>query len=184
MPARPSEPRKIAVRGWAALLITAVALGGCGYHLVRTGQPLGADIGRVAVQPLRNDSYEPGLEVMVSDALRREFLRRGGVQLVDDPTRADLVLGGAVRPLDIRASAISAVTAALEYQVEMEIELSAQRGDGSVLTLDPPIFREWELYLASADVEAERKNRKEALRRLASVLAVRVHDALVTKLSP
>ena len=35
-----------------------------------------------------------------------------------------------------------------------------------------------ELYLASADLEAGRKNRREALRRVADVLAARVHDAL------
>ena len=39
-------------------------------------------------------------------------------------------------------------------------------------------------YLASADAEALRKNREEALRRLATVLAGRVYDALYESLVP
>ncbi len=39
-------------------------------------------------------------------------------------------------------------------------------------------LQEAEYYLASADVEAMRKNRDEAIRRVAGVLAQRVHDTL------
>jgi len=168
----------------AALVTLALSLGACGYQLVRTGQSLGPDVDRVAVTPLLNNSYEPGVEVIMSDALRREFLQRGGVQVVAEPARADLVVGGAVFPIETRVSATSAVSAALEYQIGMEIQMSAARRNGAAVALEPPTFSAWELYLSSSDVEAERKNRLEAIRRLATVLAVRVHDALVTKLAP
>ncbi|MFB3066498.1 MAG: beta-ketoacyl synthase N-terminal-like domain-containing protein [Planctomycetota bacterium] len=48
----------------------------------------------------------------------------------------------------------------------------------ATLELDPNALRTSEIYLASGDVESSRKNREEALRRLSSVLAGRVHDAL------
>lgn len=158
-------------------------LASCGYQLVRTGQSFGPDVDRVAVKPLINNSYEPGVEVIVSDALRREFLKRGGVEVVSEPARADLVVGGAVLPIETRVSSVSAVSAALEYQIALELQMSASRSGGAI-PLEPPTFRAWELYLSSPDVEAERKNRLEAIRRLATVLAVRVHDALVTQLGP
>lgn len=177
--------RRTRSRGAAAALASVALWGGaCGYQLVRTGQSFGPDVDRVAVKPMVNNSYEPGVEVIVSDALRREFLKRGGVQVVNEPSRADLVVGGAVLPIETRVSATSAVSAALEYQITLEIQMSAERRNGAAVSLEPPTFTAWELYLSSADVEAERKNRLEAIRRLATVLAVRVHDALVTKFTP
>jgi hypothetical protein len=58
--------------------LAAFGVWGCsGYHVVRTDSNLGP-VRRVAVQTLENHSFEPGIEVIVSDALRREF-QRGGV---------------------------------------------------------------------------------------------------------
>lgn len=167
----------------AVLVVAAAGLAGCsGYRLVRYGGGLG-DVKRVAVQPLRNQSFEAGIERMVTDALLREFERRGGVTVVRNPAGADLVLSGVVQPLQTRSRSFSSVELALEFEVELAISLSARRPDGSELELDSGLLKEWELYLASADVEVERKNREEALRRLAGLLATRVHDALSEQLA-
>ena len=42
---------------------------------------------------------------------------------------------------------------------------------------DPNALRESERYLASADAEVTRTHREEAIRRLAGLLAARIHDA-------
>ena len=55
----------------------------CGYKLIDYSEPI-AGLGSVVVQTFKNESYEPGVEFVVADALRREFLRRGAVVLVDD----------------------------------------------------------------------------------------------------
>jgi hypothetical protein len=159
----------------AALLVLACAAAGCGYQLVDYARPEGATR-RVALPTLRNDSYEPGVELLVGDALRREFLRRGAFQLSDDPKTADVVISGSVRPLQTESTSFSSVVLALEFQVSLTLELNARRSDGSEVALDRRSLRETERYLASADVNALRRNREEALRRIASVLAVRVHD--------
>jgi hypothetical protein len=164
-----------------ALAAAALAVGCSGYRLVRSSESFGA-VRSVAVEPLRNESYEPGVEVIVTDALLREFQRHRGVTVLRDPARADLVLSGAVLPLLTRARSFSSIELALEFEVEMGLRLEARRSDGGEIELDPVLLREWELYLASADVEAERKNRGEALRRLAGLLATRVHDVLAEKL--
>jgi len=164
------------VKGFAAaLLLLACAAAGCGYQLVDYVRPEGG-ARRVALPTLRNDSYEPGVEFLVADALRREFLRRGAFQLTDDPGAADVVVSGSVRPIQTSSTSFSSVVLALEYQVSLTLELHAKRADGSEVALDPRSLRETERYLASADVGALRRNREEALRRLAGILAVRVHD--------
>jgi hypothetical protein len=162
----------------AILAVLALGLSSCGYQFVGYGRPPDGATRTVALPTLRNDSYEPGMEFIVADSIRREFLRRGAFKLVDDPASADLVVSGTVRPLETSSTTFSSVVLALEYQVSLTLDLQAQRHDGSKLALDPRSLRETEHYLASADVETLRRNREEALRRLADILAVRVHDAL------
>lgn len=168
----------IRVAGLVLLLLPSA----CGYRFVRYASGLG-DVRSVAIQTLRNDSFEPGVELVVTDALLREFLRRGGVRVVDDAQRADLVLSGAVLPLTTRPQSLSAAVFVLEEQVGLRLALEARRGDGTLVPLHASAQNESEVYRVSADVEATRKNREEAIRRLAGVLAGRVHDALAEGLA-
>ena len=172
-----------AVRGLAAILpVLFVASLGCGYTLVGYDAGFG-DIRTVAIQTPANDSFEPGVEYVVADALRREFLRRGAVRVVDDPGAADLVLGGSVRDVHTSGRSFSSVVFTLEYELELTLDLKARRSDGTPLPIGPRSLREAEYYLASADVEATRKNRNEAIRRLTKVLAQRVHESLFEAVS-
>jgi hypothetical protein len=167
-----------AVRRLAAIFpaLLVVSLG-CGYTLV--GYEAGFDdIRTVAIETPENDSFEPGVEFMVADALRREFFRRGAVRVVDDPATADLVLGGSVRDVHTSGRSFSSVIFTLEYELVLTLDLEARRSDGTQHRIGPRSLEESEYYLASADVEATRKNRHEAIRRLAKILAQRVHESL------
>ncbi len=165
-------------------VVLACTLGlSCGYGIVLYGGSLG-DVRSVAIDTPANDSAEPGIEFVVADALRREFLRRHAVRLVEDPGRADLVLSGRVLPIREHGSAFSSVVLSLEYRLTLELELRATRADGSRIAIDRRVQRETETYLASADLEAQRKNRQEALRHVAALLAGRVYDALYETLTP
>jgi hypothetical protein len=162
----------------AALLMVSLAVAtGCGYGLVGYDSGFG-DIHTVAIHTPANETYEPGVEKIVADALRREFLRRGAVRVVSNPAAADLVLDGSVRSVNVTGRSFSSVIFTLEYELVMVLDIAAVRADGTPLEVGPRSLQESEFYLASADVEAMRKNREEALRRVAGVLAQRVHDSL------
>jgi hypothetical protein len=162
----------------AALIAVALGASGCsGYGLVRYERPEGVKQ-RIALPTLHNESSEPGLELLVSDALRREVLRRGAFDVVSRAADADWVLIGSVRPLEIRAETLSSVVLALEYSVTLSLDLRLRPSDGKVVRLPVSALSESEIYLASADIEALRKNRLEALRRVCALLAGRVHDVL------
>lgn len=167
-----------AVRRLAAIFLLLLAAGsGCGYSLV--GYGAGFDgIRTVAIETPANDSFVPGVEYVVADALRREFLRRGAVRIIDDPAKADLVVSGAVTRVRSTGRSFSSVVFSLEYDLLLELELEARRPDGQVIVIGDRSLSGNEYYLASADVEATRKNRDEALRRIAAVLAERVHEYL------
>jgi hypothetical protein len=167
-----------AVRWLAPILplLFAASLG-CGYTLVGYDGGFG-DLKTVAIQTPTNNSFEPGVEYVVADALRREFLRRGAVRIVGDPAAADVVLGGSVREVRTWGRSFSSVVLTLEYELVLTLDLEARRSDGTLLPIGPRSLQEAEFYLASADVEATRKNREEAIRRVSKVLAQRVHDSL------
>ena len=156
---------------------------GCGYAPVRYADALG-DAKTVAIVALRNDSFEPGVDGLVSDALSREFLRRGALRLVEDPERADLVISGAVARLDVSRKSFSSIALALEYELRLSLSIKVARRDGTLVPLDASAQIETERYVASADVEVERTHREEALRRLAGLLAGRIHDALFERIAP
>lgn len=152
------------------LLSCALALG-CGYHLAAGDL---REAGRVAVVTPRNDAREPGYEQVVADALRRELLRRAGSHLAEDPAHADLVVTGRIVQVQTSPRAFSSVMLALEYEANVSVELHARRGWQDLVANAE--LSESERYLASADIEAQRKNRDEALRRVAAVLAARFLD--------
>jgi hypothetical protein len=67
---------------------------------------------------------------------------------------------------------------ALEFTLSMALQIDVDGRRGKRLELDRFALQESEIYLASADVEVSRKNREEATRRLAAVLAGRVYDEI------
>ena len=166
---------------WVGLAAVA-GLAGCGYQFVRYGRSL-RDVKTLAIRTPRNDSYEPGIEYVVAEALREEAIRRGALRLLESPGAADVRLGGSVLPIETVRAAVSSVVMALEYEVTLKLDLDVTRRDGTRVPLDARLLFESERYLASADVEATRKNRTEALRRLAHVLAGRVMDVLLESLA-
>jgi len=159
-----------------ALLLTLFS--GCGYTVERHAGPSGADAPRIAIVTLDNDSSEPGVERLVSEALRRECLRRGRYRLVDDVSEADGILRGRVLPLAERSQTLSSVVLALEQIVTLSLELELVRPGSATVGLKTAQLTESEMFFTSADIEAARKNKTEALRRLSALLAERALDAV------
>ncbi len=171
--------RKRALGGLRLIALALVHLvgAGCGYKFIDYSEPI-AGLGSVAIQTFKNESYEPGVEFVVADALRREFLRRGAVVLVDDAIDANLVVSGVVEPLVTRARSFSPIALALEWEISLQLAVYAEWSDGTRTRLDEAATLATERYLASADIEVTRQNRDEAIRTMASGLASHVHDML------
>jgi hypothetical protein len=163
--------------------LCAAPIAGCGYQLVNYRGALG-DVRRVSIQTLRNDSVAPGFGLVMTEALLKEFQRRGALQVVTDPALADLTIGGRVLPVTTGARSFSSVVLALEYQMNVTVQLDVRRRDGTQVPIDAGALTDSEIYTATADAESALTNQQEALRRMASVIAGRVHDALFERLMP
>ena len=175
--------RAIAVFAASFMLTGSFLLAGCGYQLVRYSEALG-DARRIAIQPLINDAFEPGIDTVIADAFHREFLRRGALRVVENQDSADLILGGTIKNLETRSRSFSSIEFALEYEIRLFLELVLTRPDGTTVPIDQGAFVESELYLSSSDLEVTRTNREEAIRRLAGLMASRAHDALFERITP
>jgi hypothetical protein len=156
-----------------------LAQASCGYRLAAGDL---RDVGTVAVVTPRNDTSEPGLDLLVADVLRRELLRRSGARLAEQPDAAGVVVRGRVVRVETSARAYSSVVLALEYEATLELELRADRGGEALVA--PVHLQDSERYLSSSDVESLRRNREEALRRVAGVLASRFLDRVGDRAAP
>lgn len=150
----------------------------CGYTVERHTGVSDVDAPRIAIATLDNDSSEPGVERLVSEALRRECLRRGRYRLVEDVRDADGVLSGRVLSVVKRTETLSSVVLALEQAVTLSVELELRKLGSAPVELPSGLLSESEIFLASADIEAARKNKTEALRRVSGLIAERAHDAV------
>ena len=168
-----------------ALVTLCLLVSGCflGYQPVRYKDAL-ADTRTVAIVPLTNESYEPGAETIVSDAIIREFERRGSLRVVPQKDNADLVIGGKVDEVLIQARSFSSIQFALEFSLTLRLDVKIERADGTEVAFDRRALADTDLFFASADIEATRKNREEALRRVSGLLAARLHDALFERTVP
>jgi hypothetical protein len=161
----------------ALCLLLILGLGvGCGYRLsnsLKEGQkPVTID-----VTTFENDTLEPGIELMLGSALRNEFARPGLVRGVVKAASPDYTLEGQVRSVTTTSRTLTTQIRAIEFTVVVRIEpVLVRNADGQKLKLDRLSRSADEVYLASFDLEISRKNREEALRRIAAVLADRIYD--------
>ena len=90
----------------ALLALGVLAVGGCGYHLVGHSNALPARLQKLYVAPLVNQSGRAELDQRLTDAITREWVRRGRFQLVSNSEQADVVLSGTI---------VAAVTSPVQF---------------------------------------------------------------------
>lgn len=164
-------------------LFLCLQLLGCGYKFVRYADQPGG-VRRIAILGIENETFEPGVDHLMTEALHREFRRRKALIVVANPEDADLVLGGEVELLETDSLSFTSISFAVEYQLRMRLALEIENKAGKRIPIDDHALRATEIYLASADIEVTRKNRQEAIRKVTFLLASRIHDALFERMSP
>ena len=176
----PSFSRQMLV---ISLALSVCLLGlGCGYRFVRYADPNG-EIQKIAILGIANETFEPGVDHLMTEALNREFRRRKALMVVSNSQDADLVLGGEINRLETDSLSFTSISFAVEYQIRMRLSLDLKDKNGRRIPIDDHALRATEIYLASADIEVTRKNRQEALRKVTFLLASRIHDALFERMA-
>lgn len=148
---------------------------GCGYQLSQVPSAGQAPV-TVDLPTFENDTLEPGIEMVLGAALRREFSRAGRTRWVDDSATASYTLRGRILSVNTASRTLTQGVRAIEFTVTVRLEAVLLRNaDGRKLRLDSLSKSAEEIYLASFDLGISRKNRNEALRQIAALLADRLY---------
>jgi lipopolysaccharide assembly LptE-like protein len=172
-----------AVLRWATSALALCACAGCGYHALSGAESLGPNVHSIELVGFENQTREPGLETLVGEAMNEEFARRGwlksGVQgELADP---DLVMRGTLRTANYHSSSYSAGALALEESIDITMDLTVLKAGTKEVVWHDGDMHVREVFLSSADPGIFASNKEQALRRLSSEIAERVHDELFQK---
>lgn len=162
-----------------ALLLLLFATG-CGYTLVGHGASfLNPSIKTIQVPAFVNRTTRVELEQRVTQSVAAEFVSRGRLKLVTNPTEADIILRGSIDSYGIFPVAFDNQGRATQYQISLtsKIELLDHRNDDKVLWKnDQYRFTEnYQISLTAADAFDQET-------RAISEIAVRFAESLVTNI--
>jgi outer membrane lipopolysaccharide assembly protein LptE/RlpB len=118
---------------FAAMLL---ALAACGYHFTPVGGIVPEGAKTIAIPVFINSTFEPYLDVEITQAVVDEFLTDGRLQVVS-LENADLVLRGNVTKFELTPASYSGDGYVLSYNVGIGVNLSVEeRKSGKILLQD------------------------------------------------
>ncbi len=83
-----------------AIVLTGLAIAGCGYHVAGHSSNLPAAWTSIAVPTFKNDTVQYRIEQRFTQAVIRELITRTKYHIVPDPSSADAVLQGEILSID------------------------------------------------------------------------------------
>lgn len=101
--ARPNAAKPV-LKLWIVLCICTTVFG-CGYSFANSR--LTDDYRTIAIPAFKNKSFEPDIQIRVTNALIHELEADGRFRVINDSAAADLVLSGAITDFDARAISYS-----------------------------------------------------------------------------
>lgn len=143
-----------------AALLAALGAGGCAYHLGSIAGEELHGVTTVYVPVVKNETYEPNISVMVTDAIIRHLHRDGTLRVVREAD-ADSTLDVKLTEFERRPqrSARRDTRVVSEYRVQLKAEATFSKRGG-----ETPVFQkrrftgETEFFLGQDLQEAERQS--------------------------
>lgn len=139
--------------------VAAVGAGGCAYRLGSIAGEELRGVRTVYVPVVKNETYEPNISVMVTDAIIQSFHRDGTLRVVREPD-ADAILEVKLVEFDRRPqrSGRRDTRVASEYRVELKAEATfKKRGEGEAILDGKQFTGETEFFIGQDLQEAERQ---------------------------
>ena len=131
--------------GTSAYLVF-LCLSGCGYQFAGRSDLFPKDIHSVYVETFLNRTRDVGIGAEITTALRGELYRRGELQLVEQPDRADAILSGVVRSFDSLTASVNENAEALQYEATLIVDTTFRRREPSEILWRGQGIRLSEIY--------------------------------------
>ena len=139
--------------GWLALA-AALLVSGCGYGLVGRTSSLPEDIEDVYVEPLGNLTTRSQVDLLLTQAIGDEFVKRRRFNLVNDSRSADAILTGIVTGFNERAVTFGGEGRGREYEIQITADMQFSRpgAEEPIWVRSGYRFREtYEIDISAAD---------------------------------
>ena len=150
---------------------------GCGYHFAGTGGQAPGDIQSINVNVLRNQTAEIGIETIFTNAILNEFIRWKRLP-VKPANEAEAVLGGSVARIKTQTASHLTRTRTLETRVTVTLSLTLTRADTDEILWQNKKLSYFDEYVEAENALNTNRLRREAFRRIAEILAERIHQDL------
>lgn len=161
----------------AACIFTLLASFGCNYHFAGTGGQAPGDVQSVAVNVLRNNTAEIGIESIFTNAIRNEFIRWKRLPIKPDG-EAEAVLSGSVARIRTQRASHLTRTRTLETRVTVTLSLALTRPDTDEVLWQNKKLSYFDTYVEAENALNTNRLRNEAFRRIAEFLAEKIHKDL------
>ncbi len=165
---------------FSSVLVLAVLLAACGYHVAGQGDLLPKDLHTIAITPFFNVTSRYKIEQYLTRSVSHEFLSRTRYKVVADESQADAVLRGGVTnifltpiifdPVSGRASTIQAI-------VQLQVTLTDRKT--SKVLYQNQNFESRQRYEISIDPKAYLEESEVGLQRLSESVARNLVSAIL-----
>jgi outer membrane lipopolysaccharide assembly protein LptE/RlpB len=166
----------------AMLVLVAVVLAGCGYHVGGQGTALPANLHTIAIPAFVNKTSRYRVEQKLTGAVIREFLARSSYHVVSDPAAGDVVLNGEVTSLESVVAVFDSTTGratSMLVTVHMKVSMVERESKKEIYRNDNFVFRQ--PYAISSDVPNFFDEQNPALDRLSRDFASQLVAAILEK---
>ena len=160
----------------ACILVFLTPLG-CNYHFAGTGGQAPGDVQSVAVNVLRNNTAEIGIESIFTNAIRNEFIRWKRLPIRPDG-EAEAVLSGSVARIRTQRASHLTRTRTLETRVTVTLSLALTRADTDEVLWENKKLSYFDEYVEAENALNTNRLRRDAFRRIAELLAEKIHQDL------
>lgn len=160
-----------------ALFCSAFLLSSCGYHLGEIRPTAMRSVKNLAIPTFKNRTYDPRIDVLMTDILIREFQTDGTFQIVGTE-RADAILYCTLNNSERRSirSVVTNVLASSEYELVLTVAFEVQdRVTGAILMSGE--VRGRSSFFPTGDLQTdERQAFSGAAQRVAVEISTRVNE--------
>jgi outer membrane lipopolysaccharide assembly protein LptE/RlpB len=153
-----------------------LAMASCGYQFAGSGEVL-PDVNRLFISLLENRSTETGIDVVLTDDLKNEFIHKYGGTL-SERDQAAAILSGSIT--DIRTWTVSRTGAltSQERRISITVDVKLKNAAGETIRSAAGVSADETYVVVSGDKQATDQNKQNAILSLSKQLAEAVFHRL------
>jgi hypothetical protein len=163
----------------ACLLISCyifLAMGSCGYRFAGSGEVL-PDVNKLFINLLENRTTETGIEILLTDDLKNEFIHKYGGKLSESEHTA-AILSGSISGIRTWTVSRTGALTSLERRISITVDVNLKDATGKTMRSAGGVSADETYAVVSGDKQATEKNKQDAIILLSKQIAEAVFHRL------